>query len=223
MADINSFNDRKNWDMQLLEWNELFMNYGSKRPKMDDWLDKLQHILRLSDQVPIIDLGCGFGNDTLYLIKKGFKVISCDYSREALKRLSYFIPYPDTRLFNMLDGLPFPDASAKVIIADLSLHYFSSVDTERIIKDISRVLVDGGYLICRLNSINDVEFGAGQGVEIEENYYDIVGKYKRFFDENHIQRFFSGWDIEYMKECIMDRYPKLKRVWEITMKNKSKK
>ena len=219
MVDKILINDIKYRNQQLHEWNNHFANCGREKPKVDDWLDKFLQILGQSKEVPIIDLGCGSGNDILYLSERGFKVISCDYSEEALKRLNYFIPHPNTRLFNMLDGLPFQDSAAKVILADLSLHYFSSVDTNGIIKDISRVLVDGGYLICRLNSVNDVEFGAGQGVEIEENYYSIDGKYKRFFDKKQIDYFFSGWDIEYMKECTMDRYPKLKRVWEIALKN----
>lgn len=148
-----AINDRKYRDKQLYEWNNMFLSNGQKKPKVDDWLDKFRYILDQSNETPVIDLGCGFGNDTLYLSERDFKVISCDYSEEALKRLNCFILNPDTRLFNMLDGLPFPDSVAKVIIADLSLHYFSSEDTCKIIKDISRVLVDEGYLICRVNSI----------------------------------------------------------------------
>lgn len=207
---------------QKNEWNKLYLSYGENKPKVDNWLNKFKCILDGSKDLPVIDLGCGFGNDTLYLSERGFRVISCDYSEEALNRLKYFIPNPDTRLFDMLDGLPFPDATATVLIADLSMHYFSSKDTSRIIGDISRVLVDGGYLICRVNSVNDVEFGAGQGVEIEDNYYDINGNLKRFFDKKQIDKFFKAWDIEYVEECEMNRYPKLKRVWEIALKNRKK-
>ena len=219
MTDNVLFNDGQYRNQQLHEWNNLYSSCGQERPKIDDWLDKFLSIINQSADTPIIDLGCGFGNDTLYLSEKGFKVISCDYSQEALKRLVYFIPHPDTRLFNMLDGLPFPDGAAKVILADLSLHYFSSADTDGIIKEISRVLTDGGHLICRLNSVNDVEYGAGIGVEIEENYYSNDGRYKRFFDKKQISHFFTGWNIEYMQECTMNRYLKLKRVWEIALKN----
>ena len=37
-----------------------------------------------------------------------------------------------------------------------------------------------------------------------------------------IHYFFSGWDIEYMNDCTMDRYLKLKRVWEVALKNVKK-
>jgi SAM-dependent methyltransferase len=204
---------------QQLEWNKIFENCGHDKPKIDDWLNKYLHILELSKNLPVIDLGCGFGNDTLFLSQKGFRVISCDYSEEALSRLKYFIENPEIKLFNLLDGLPFSDNFAKVMIADLSLHYFSFNDTQKIVKDISRVLMDGGYLLCRVNSVNDIEFGAGHGAEIEEHYYDIAENFKRFFDRKQIDVFFSAWSIEYANECEMDRYSKLKRVWEIALKN----
>jgi SAM-dependent methyltransferase len=207
---------------QLQEWNKRFLSCGCNKPKLDDWLDKFMYILEQSKDVPIVDLGCGYGNDTLYLCERGYKVISCDYSEEALKRLQYFIPDPDTRLFNMLDGLPFPNDSVKVLIADLSLHYFSSEDTCRVIKDISRVLTTGGTLICRVNSVDDIEFGAGQGIRLEDNFYDIDGKLKRFFDRKQIDCFFSDWGMEHVCECEMNRYPKLKRVWEIAAMNVKK-
>jgi hypothetical protein len=51
-------------------------------------------------------------------------VVSCDLSEEALKRLTVFIANPMIKHFDMLNGLPFKKDSAKLIIADLSLHYF---------------------------------------------------------------------------------------------------
>ena len=36
----------------------------------------------------------------------------------------------EAKCFNMLDGLPFADASFSVVIADLCLHYFTEKDTE---------------------------------------------------------------------------------------------
>jgi ubiquinone/menaquinone biosynthesis C-methylase UbiE len=119
----------------------------------------------------------------------------------------------------MQEGLPFADNSARVITADLSLHYFSSTVTRKIIGEISRVLVDGGYLIGRVNSVKDTEYGAGHGVKLEDNYYCIKGRYKRFFDRPHLEDFFPGWSLEYVNECTMDRYPKPKLVWEFSAKN----
>jgi len=206
-------------DSRLDTWNKVFSSYEQKRPEYDNWLDKFDDILTKSADCPIIDLGCGFGNDSLYLSEKGYDVISCDYSSEALDRLKHFIPEPDARLFNMAEGLPFADKSAKLIIADLSLHYFSTECTKKIIGDISRVLTKDGFLICRLNSVNDINYGAGQGVEIEKNYYNIDGACKRFFDPDDIQLFLEGWNIRYAGEAEMARYKKVKITWEVAAEN----
>jgi ubiquinone/menaquinone biosynthesis C-methylase UbiE len=209
-------------DTQLQKWNETFHSYGDRKPKYDDWLDKFEHLLSLSADTPIIDLGCGSGNDTLYLKEKGYDVISCDFSIEALNRVKLYVANPDTRLFNMQEGLPFEDNTAKAVVADLSLHYFCSEDTKKIISDISRVLVKNGHLICRLNSVKDFNYGAGQGEKIEENYYNIDGKLKRFFDMLQISDFFNEWEIEYANECEMHRYKETKIVWEVAVKNARK-
>lgn len=206
-------------DKQLSEWSKIFLNCKNEKPKYDDWLEKYTYILNKSKDIPIIDLGCGFGNDTLYLNERGYKVISCDYCQEAINRLKHFIHEPDTRLFNMIDGLPFDDDSARVIISDLSLHYFSWKDTNNIVKEISRVLDKDGYLACRVNSVRDVNHGAGQGIKLEHNFYDINGKLKRFFEKFDIERLFNGWVFEYLDECEMNRYDELKIAWDFVVKN----
>ncbi|OOM76109.1 hypothetical protein CLPUN_28330 [Clostridium puniceum] len=67
-----------------------------------------------------------------------------------------------------------------MILADLSLHYFDNRTTKNIVKEIRRVLKPEGCLIGRVNSINDFNFGAGCGREIEKNFYLTEGVYKSF-------------------------------------------
>ncbi len=164
---------------QVDRWNNMYKQLSNKPPKYNNWLEKYKIKLKISKEIPIIDLGCGYGNDTLYLYERGYEVISCDFSEEALKIIKRLVPNPDTRQFNILDGLPFADNSAKIIIYDLSIHYFNWEDTKRVINDIFRVLAKNGYLLCRVNSVKDFNHGAGQGKLIENNFYDINGKMKR--------------------------------------------
>ena len=207
-------------DHPLNNWNKLFLSCGTKKPEYDDWLDKYQDDFEKSKSIPIIDLGCGFGNDTLYLTERGYPVISCDYSLEALNRLKFFIEEPDIRHFNVLDGLPFEDNTANVVIADLSIHYFCWDDTKKVINEISRVLLKDGYFICRVNSVKDIHHGAGQGIKIEDNFYNVEGSLKRFFDSEQILTLFKNWEIINMSEYEMNRYEKPKIIWEIAVKNK---
>ena len=203
-------------NQQSVYWNEVFQARGNEKPNYDLWLDKYAAILSESKTVPIIDLGCGFGNDTLYLYERGYQVISCDYSSEALKKLTFFIEKPLTRLFDMREGLPFVDQSAKIVVADLSLHYFSWLDTQKIVNEIQRVLAKDGYLLARVNSVRDINYGAGRGIVIEENYYNDDGKLKRFFSKAELETLFQNWDVKYVSEYEMGRYKNTKVLWEIS-------
>jgi SAM-dependent methyltransferase len=201
-------------------WNELYQHQGNEKPAYDLWLDKYAAILAESKSIPIIDLGCGFGNDTLYLHERGYSVISCDFSREALKRLEYFIDKPVTLLLDMKERLPFENQSAKIVIADLSLHYFSWQETLEIVAEIKRVLKKDGYLLARVNSVKDTNYGAAQGVVIEENYYDVDGKLKRFFNKVQLDELFRTWEVKYINEYEMGRYTNAKILWELAVENK---
>ena len=208
-------------DNSLLYWDNLHKKYNREDIKIDDWLDKFSNIID-DCSTPILDLGCGSGNDTLYLIKKGKKVISCDQSSNAIENIKKNFPEVyDTECFDMLDGMPFKDNSFDVIIADLCLHYFREEDTFKILNEIKRILNKEGYLIFRVNSINDVNHGAGEGNEVEHHLYETTdSRLKRFFDEEDIRYFFKKFDIEYLNEEIMTRYKLEKRLYRCLVRKK---
>ena len=209
-------------EKSLLYWDNIHKDYNREDIKIDDWLDKFSNIID-NCSTPVLDLGCGSGNDTLYLIKKGKEVISCDQSNNAIENIKKNFPeVHDTKSFDMLDGMPFNDNSFNVIIADLCLHYFREEDTFRILNEIKRVLTEDGYLIFRVNSINDVNHGAGEGNKVEHHLYETRDRrLKRFFDESDIKHFFKEFDIEYLNEEIMTRYKLEKRLYRcLVRKNK---
>ena len=193
------FNEKEN---SLEYWDNIHSKYERNEIKLDDWLDKFETIID-SCSTPILDLGCGSGNDTLYLINKNFPEVY------------------DTKCFNMLDGMPFDNNSFELIIADLCLHYFKEKDTFELLNEIRRILTVGGRLIFRVNSVNDVNHGAGQGNEIEHHLYETSDKrLKRFFDEKDIKFFFKDFDIEYLNEEIMTRYKLEKRLYRVCVRKK---
>lgn len=50
----------------LFYWNNCYRNWDKDHIKCDDWLNKFEELIN-SCQTPIIDLGCGEGNDVLTL------------------------------------------------------------------------------------------------------------------------------------------------------------
>ena len=203
-------------------WNDLHKTFAqNNKHKYDDWLDEFEPIIS-NVETEIIDLGCGStGNNTLYLLEKNKKVISCDFSEEAINVVKK-IKGSKTIMFDMLDVFPFEDNSTDLVIADLSLHYFKEKDTNRIIKEIKRILKPNGYLFFRLNSTNSTEYKKiieNGEKQIESNLFFTNNMEKRFFDEKDINKFFKDFKIICLKEENMTRWCPDKIVWKCAARN----
>ena len=204
---------------------EMWDNWSKKRnriPAYDLWLDEYKDILEQNKKNTILDLGCGIGADTLYLLERGYDVLSCDFSNEALKSIQDNIPNSKTLYLDMMKDFPIADNSYSLIIADLSLHYFDNATTIHIMNEIKRILKQDGILLARVASVNDFNFGAGVGEELEKNYY-FEGDYtKRFFDLEDVNKYFGIIGCVETQETQMTRneieYSKSKMLYKIKVK-----
>lgn len=184
--------------------------------KEDAWLERWRHVLDASRGSPVLDLGCGGGQDTRLLTELGFPVIATDFSEKALEITHRKAPAAETQNVDLSSGLPFPDASFGVIVASLSLHYFSWQQTTEILADIRRCLQPGGHLLARLNSTRDPYYRAAEKQPIENNFYLVKGMPKRLFDEQDLKALFErGWQILAAEEHTTERYGGKKLAWEV--------
>ena len=164
---------------------EMRNNWSKKRcgiPVYDLWLDGYKDILKKNGNNEILDLGCGIGADTLYLIERGYSVSSCDFADDALTNIKNNIPNSNTLHLDMRDYFPFEKNSYSLVIADLSLHYFNNETTIHIMNEIKRILKPSWILLARVASVNDFNYGAGFWEELEKNFYFEGDFTKRFFD-----------------------------------------
>ena len=201
-------------------WDELHKNYERDKIEIDDWMWVFDKTIKES-RGPAIDLGCGSGNDTLYLLNKGKDVFACDGSMNAVLNMRKNFPEIEGAIcFDMLSVFPFGNNTTDLVVADLCLHYFTKEDTIKILKEIRRVLVNKGHLLLRVNSMNDINHGAGQGIEIEQHLYMTEdGRYKRFFDAKDIYETFNIFDIKYVREETMKRYKLEKKTYVVDARN----
>lgn len=184
-------------------------------PFYDKWLDSYNDILILNKNKEILDLGCGIGADTLYLIERGYDVLSCDVSKEALVNVEKYVKNCKTMLIDMTNKLPFANESYSLIIADLSLHYFSKMTTIKIMKELKRVLKPGGVLLARVNSLFELTKESLDLVSVDSNLYYRGSELRRYFSDTDIKFFFSIiGDIVY-SEKKMNRNNKVKIVYEV--------
>jgi len=183
----------------------------------DDWMNVFAQWIQSGHTV--LDLGCGSGNDTRLFLVQGKKVVACDQSELAIENMKHVFPeLQDAVCFHMPGRFPFADNSFDLVCADLSLHYFTEKDTFFILDEIKRILVPKGHVLVRVNSVDDVNHGAGAGEEIEPHLFRTDdGMLKRFFDEKDIQHFFSGFEILFCEKQEMHRYSAVKQVFSLCL------
>lgn len=200
-------------------WDEVIKMKTNENIKYDGWLDR--YLLgKVSEITNIIELGCGWGDDTSFLHTLNCNLISCDISSESLKFIHKYFPDIETRQFDLREKFPFQNETADYIVADLCLHYFDNIELNRILLEIIRVIKTNGMLYVRVNSINDTNYGVGQGKQISEGIYMTETGKKRFFDKSNILNTFKVFKIISMEEVILMKYGDAKIAWELVLQKK---
>ncbi len=192
----------------------------SRQHGADPWLDPFLNVMRSAGEIAL-ELGCGPGEDAAELIARGFRVVGFDLIRKPIDRAIENAPAAHFFVADMRSPLPVRSMVADVVVASLSIHYFSWQVTRALLDEVRRVLRPGGLFVFRVNATDDVNFGALQGEEIEPNYYHVPpdGRnnrpHKRFFDESSIRAFLTpGWRITHLAHREISRYDTPKQVWE---------
>ncbi|MDR6890667.1 MULTISPECIES: class I SAM-dependent methyltransferase [Variovorax] len=183
----------------------------------DPWLDRwLALIAERSASSPVLEIGCGYGDDTSTLAEAGFDVVSFDLSAACVAATKLRVPRARVMRRDARAPLPVGDGAVGAVIASLSLHYFPWQETLAIVDGIQKALGENGVLLCRLNSTEDRNFGAGHGVELETNYFEFEGQTKRFFDrETAADLFGPAWRVISLEHMTTGKYFRQKSLWEV--------
>lgn len=204
-------------ESQRERWNRIFRRLDKEGAGHDAWLERWIELLD-GGEGSILDLGCGAGHDTRFLIERGLSVVAADFSDEALRLTRRAAPKASAERIDMTLGLPFPDEHFRAVVASLCLHYFPWNETVGIANNIQRCLRPGGYLLARFNSTNDEFHENAEKEEIEENFYLVKGTPKRLFDREGIEALFGeGWRIVASEERTTGRFGSEKTLWEVAV------
>ena len=118
----------------------------------------------------ILDAGCGYGRNLVYLLREGCEVFAVDADPEGVAHVRALaaelrpeLPAENFRV-RELDKLDFADGFADVVICNSVLHFARD---ERhflaMVEELWRVLRPGGMLFCRLGSRIGMEFERVRG------------------------------------------------------------
>ncbi len=185
----------------------------------DPWL---QHWLPLVHEraggLPVLELGCGSGEDTATLVRAGHQVIAIDLSQSSIAAAKAKAPSAEHYCQDIRSPFPKRATGVGVIVASLSLHYFEWPETLALVERVRQTLRPGGVFLCRLNSTNDHNYGASGHPRIADNYFSVHGEPKRFFDRQSIHAIFArGWSALAEEELVIHKYAHPKSVWEVVV------
>jgi SAM-dependent methyltransferase len=113
----------------------------------------------------IVDAGCGYGRNLVYLLRQGCEVFAIDadpdgveHVRQLSTSLSTGLPLENFQV-GPIERMPFADALADVVICSAVLHFARDEDQFRaMLAEVWRVLRPGGLFFCRLGSRIGMDF-----------------------------------------------------------------
>jgi SAM-dependent methyltransferase len=113
----------------------------------------------------VVDAGCGYGRNLVYLLRMGCQVFAVDANAEGVahvralaRELAPNLP-ADNFIVGSIEKMPCSDGLADVVICNSVLHF--ARDEQHflaMLEELWRVVKPGGMLFCRLGSRIGMEF-----------------------------------------------------------------
>ncbi len=118
----------------------------------------------------VLDAGCGYGRNLVYLLREGCEVFALDGDAEGVEHVRRLSASLETGLpeenfqVGLIEKMPFSDGFADVVICNSVLHFARDDRHFRAMLDeLWRVLRPGGMLFCRLGSRIGMNFERVRG------------------------------------------------------------
>jgi len=185
----------------MSNWDSIYEEKGVFQIEISERAKKAVAFFLEKGLTTILDLGCGTGRHTRYLVENGFNVYSCDSSSEAVTIAKDNIPGAQFDTCEMI-SLPYNDVFFDAVLCNHVIQHGMLSDIEKTISDIYRVLREGGYLFLITVSTNHHK--ALTGREIEPNTRINTDAFDghiphHFFSELEIKQLFAHFEILHLE------------------------
>lgn len=159
--------ESKGWSWNLVKEDK---NCIWKNPSIESYY--LLNRWKSQGKTQFLDLGCGLGRHSILFARNDFKVYCFDISKEAISRTRKWAEKEKLKLnYNVGDmlDLPYKDESMEAILCRNVISHTDTEGIRKIIKEIKRVLKDGGECYLTLGSKSTWGFAETNWPIIDEN------------------------------------------------------
>ncbi len=150
----------------------------------------------------VLDIGCGYGRDTIYIAKSlGFRILGIDISEKAINlakenSLNALAKQAEFKVTDLRDLHGLFDA---ILVSNL-YHLLDPQGRLDLAANVERLLVPEGKLFLNAISVHDKEhYGVGVPIPGEENTW-VDGNYLHLSTEDELRRDFAALTISELCE-----------------------
>ncbi|MEA2053307.1 MAG: class I SAM-dependent methyltransferase, partial [Euryarchaeota archaeon] len=148
------------------DWNSIYEERGILQKEASETVIEAVNFFKHERVRRVLDLGCGTGRHTAYLLEEGFQIYGCDSSEAALRIAMATLPAVDFETCN-ITSLPYEAGFFDAVICNHVIQHGTIAEIKVAISEIHRILRKGGILFLVAISTNHPKYLTG--TEIEPN------------------------------------------------------
>lgn len=187
----------QNWNLLAQAYHDKFMEMDLYNATYDAFCDMIA-----KDDARILELGCGPGNITKYLLeqKLNYSILATDTAPSMIELGKTNVPKAQFQLLDVRDMLQL-NSTFDAILGGFVVPYLNTQETEQFIADSFQMLYDDGvlYFSCieKEISYSETQTSSDGKVTMEVNYHEAAHLLKSL-EKNQFQ-LLSVFRIDYPK------------------------
>jgi len=139
----------------MKQWNKIFKKSGKVFTKVQKDMPKIIKLFKKHNVKRVLDLGCGSGRHTVYLVKRGFNVYGLDIAKEGIKIAKDWFKKENLKahfkIGDIYKKLPYKDNFFDAIISIQTLHHGRIGEIRKLIKEMERILKPKGLIFVTVS------------------------------------------------------------------------